>query len=205
MNIIAWDAAYCLYPKATLEDRVSIINRDTGSSIITAMHKYRQRGWDLIREFSAHPDPAKSFYYFPLGIRVMGDSHTWRIRLDTSGVGLPLPISEPAYRITTDPVAASSWYVTGYRSEQRPHITNLTHHFVIVEDDNLEYAYVAHEDRVYRMLNSIRSGDEHEDLRSVFPFYRLPLATAENSLRMDREYINIFRYRYRVKGLRIQQ
>lgn len=91
MNVITWKFAYCLYPKATLEDRRSLVCRSEGPKQVIAEQKYQSRGWDMVRTLRAD-GPLGEDPSFPSGLRFMGDKHSWRIALDITRVDLPPPI-----------------------------------------------------------------------------------------------------------------
>ena len=106
MNVIAWDYAYCLYPRATLEERRSLVCRADGPNQVTAEAKYRARGWEIVHSL---PPCAPYDRAFPSGLRFMGDPNMWRLKLDTAQILPPFPPSQHGSRLSTDPVAATSW------------------------------------------------------------------------------------------------
>ncbi|KAI0075740.1 hypothetical protein K474DRAFT_1560967, partial [Panus rudis PR-1116 ss-1] len=87
MNVISYAAAYCFYPKATLEKRTSLICQPRSRNRQQAVDKYGQRGWhmlDLAREGVDVDVPVKDFYIsfqkqIPSPTRWVGDKHCWTI------------------------------------------------------------------------------------------------------------------------------
>jgi len=100
MNIIAFNAAYSLYPHTTFEERTALLMTDDVSRAATAMAKYSIRGWT----FTHHPIPNKSQHYHIGKMRSVNDSMTWRIPLSLDGIqtrGFLSPTSPP---FTIDPI-----------------------------------------------------------------------------------------------------
>lgn len=109
MNLIAFDAAYSLYPRATFEER-----RTLNMPVLTpgeelARSKYVDRGWRLQDCLPPHDvrNPKLPFYLGTL--RTMGDKLSWVIPLDTTGVDMRLPITELSPVFRWDPVIQNSW------------------------------------------------------------------------------------------------
>lgn len=112
INAIAWDKAYCLYAKGTLEDRRSLICRKGGGpSHETARQKYIDRGWDItsLTPGSNGLDPS-----FSVGPRWVGDTQTWTIHLDIEGVSPPPAITPSSTPLTTNILAPCSWILHSF-------------------------------------------------------------------------------------------
>lgn len=128
MNVISYENAYCLYPRATLhENQTLICKAEDNPSLPTVIEKYQQRGFEFIagkqranREFSG----AQKFYLsLPITQRYVGDPLCWTIPLDTDVLRVgpspgPLPgptISrrnpEETFTLPHDPVSTTSWAV----------------------------------------------------------------------------------------------
>jgi hypothetical protein len=112
MNIIAWDRAYSLYPRATLELRTALIlprGRDT--TLEPAIEKYRQRGWTMLEE-CADKGELGDADTFAVGSRWIDDAHAWVLPLspltseNKSILAPSSPFSQPLDR---DPVATTNW------------------------------------------------------------------------------------------------
>ncbi|KAI0087717.1 hypothetical protein BDY19DRAFT_892207 [Irpex rosettiformis] len=111
-NVISWDRAYSLYPRATFEDHRGLWLRpdyadDEGETDI--IKKYRLRGWKFEWERGAldGDDPA-----FGDAARWIGDTQSWVIKLDTHGVTRPPPVNEFSQPLTRDPCCMTSWWMT---------------------------------------------------------------------------------------------
>lgn len=118
------------------------------------MRKYTRRGWTLTEEFSEVPvPPDHNIYtpYFRIGDRFLGDGQTWKLDLDTQSIDSPSPISSPGRRLTTDPVAASSWVLKHNPPEDVDKWTTpLEFKFTPFRHLRLKYAYIGADDRVPR-------------------------------------------------------
>uniref|UniRef100_A0A5K1K394 Cell surface hydrophobicity-associated protein n=1 Tax=Ganoderma boninense TaxID=34458 RepID=A0A5K1K394_9APHY len=78
MNVISYEKAYCLFPRATLEERRALVSssclgRDGGTPREDGLDKYRRRGWTIHYYLPAHeivPDSsAQSFFPTPRSAR----------------------------------------------------------------------------------------------------------------------------------------
>ncbi|KAH9856395.1 hypothetical protein C2E23DRAFT_699461, partial [Lenzites betulinus] len=85
MNVIAYDTAYCLFPRATLEERRSLLSWSSqGRSKRRAegLVKYAARGFRMLEFLDDselwQSEPNRSF---PFGPRWMGDPSSWSISL----------------------------------------------------------------------------------------------------------------------------
>lgn len=138
INAIAWDKAYCFYPKGTLEHRRSLVCRANGPNQEEAQKKYTARGFYVSPSLLTYglnaSDPA-----FPIGPRYVGDRQTWTISLDVTGVTPPLPITPLSTPLTGNPVACCSWRLHSYRptSNQTEMIFETLH-----GRDHLAFGYV---------------------------------------------------------------
>ncbi|KAI0323130.1 hypothetical protein GY45DRAFT_1212045, partial [Cubamyces sp. BRFM 1775] len=81
MNVMSYEFAYCLFPRATLEERCTLLNRSShdGERRIEGMQKYRGRGFRVIESLGWDEFLADSPFSFAL--RWVGDSHSWTIPL----------------------------------------------------------------------------------------------------------------------------
>ncbi|OCH90000.1 hypothetical protein OBBRIDRAFT_693748, partial [Obba rivulosa] len=79
MNVIAYDKAYSLYPRATFEDRCSLVCRPEGPQQDVALAKYEARGWKMhsLPFFLRH----NHRHAFRLGPRSISDADSWAIPL----------------------------------------------------------------------------------------------------------------------------
>ena len=62
MNVIAYDAAYSLFPKATFEDRVSLVSATRNDKEKAAIAKYRHRGWTILDAEADRANEAKIYH-----------------------------------------------------------------------------------------------------------------------------------------------
>ncbi|RPD52517.1 hypothetical protein L227DRAFT_514713 [Lentinus tigrinus ALCF2SS1-6] len=138
MNVIAFDKAYCLFPRATLEARRSLISSSSKGiyrSRGKALSKYIQRGFNVA--FSLPPgDQFSRMPLFPLGWRWLDDEHTWVILLDTTGVGRPTTPNTLSSPLNHDPSVICNWQVLFKSTE------GATMQYSVMKSDLLRYRYV---------------------------------------------------------------
>ncbi|KAL0953609.1 hypothetical protein HGRIS_004817 [Hohenbuehelia grisea] len=79
MNVIGFDFAYCLFPKATLEHRIAIVHSTSGPHQRDARAKYVERGWRMVLSTKELIPVEKSC--FVNGRRFLGDAQCWSIPL----------------------------------------------------------------------------------------------------------------------------
>lgn len=109
MNLITYDTAYALYPRATFEERRTILFGDSLSSM-PALQKYEDRGWEVVQASSSTNElrgPVQSFCGD--SIRFVNDSTSWVLPLDMIGVEGPKAPGPSSPPLTWDPVVANSW------------------------------------------------------------------------------------------------
>jgi hypothetical protein len=110
MNIISYDAAHSLYPRATFEERRTLAMSVSTPGEIEALGKYAVRGWKIQEDIWAHEENkprTSSFHMFQ--IRWVNDNKTWTIPLDVTGVIMRPPPSATSDAFTWDPVVQNSW------------------------------------------------------------------------------------------------
>ena len=118
MNIITYNAAYALFPRATFEERESlIVNRTPRSE--PALTKYASRGFRLL-EAPPRPSDGQSAqthragppyppWFFVDEPRWVCDKRSWVITLDTEGVVAPPPATPSSAPLSWDPAAECGW------------------------------------------------------------------------------------------------
>lgn len=148
MNVISLEKAYSLYPKATFEERCSLICASDGPKQEPAMEKYEQRGWKMIRD-APSDDLQSDFHFLCDSFRWMGDHHCWTIQLDVTGISDRLRPNAASPRLLHDPVAASSWML-----DHNPDDGGVMD-FKLTEDENLYLSYVYAIDEVLARLESV--------------------------------------------------
>ncbi|KAI0076914.1 hypothetical protein K474DRAFT_1622018 [Panus rudis PR-1116 ss-1] len=157
MNLISFEAAYSLYPRATLEERKSLICQSRSINREEAIDKYRQRGWELINGIEGFHD-AKLFHVslpnsrVPSATRWVGDRHCWTMQLDTSGIMLRSLQSTPRSKpLSRDPALGNSWKVDLDRLEY-PYKASMT--FTPVQSPFLYFGYICGTDQVLQAICS---------------------------------------------------
>lgn len=108
MNIITYDRAYCLYPRATLEDRISLVCTDRSDTTIRrTFAKYSQRGWRVTLCSADLPLSTLRSLCVNRSRPMMG-AFTWTIPLPDAPVST-FYINERSAVLRSDPVSAASW------------------------------------------------------------------------------------------------
>ena len=111
MNVISCEAAYSLYPKATFEQRSSLVTRSrdrfTGNTE-DALCKYDQRGFNTTFQVNTALE-RRSPAFFNDKYRYIEDSHCWKISLDTKGITQRIHVTPGSQPFECDPVVASGW------------------------------------------------------------------------------------------------
>lgn len=109
MNLITFDCAYCLYPRATLEDKISVICTDLSATVMdTAYTKYWDRGWSVVSfDDDILPSTLRS-------LRVdtttwIGGGSVWSIPCPYPSREEISPITPRSIRLTHDPASVTSW------------------------------------------------------------------------------------------------
>jgi hypothetical protein len=108
MNVIAWDTAFCLYPRATLLDRVALVIHPVIPLDTPAVRKYAERGYRLFNAPHAYQRAQLAPVFFPDALRWVDDARGWAVPLSTAGL-VPPPLSATSAPIARDPVAHNSW------------------------------------------------------------------------------------------------
>ncbi|KAH7916548.1 hypothetical protein BJ138DRAFT_1139306 [Hygrophoropsis aurantiaca] len=137
MNIIAFDAAYSLYPRATFCERSALQMREPGDGEhALAMAKYSIRGWTLLSKVL----PTNKLFK-PYKMRSVGDSFTWTIPLDITGVQLRPALTPNSKIFTWDPVVHNSWKLkygrTKMYADYRPVVSTRFRYNYLATDEDL--------------------------------------------------------------------
>ena len=137
MNLIAYDAAYSMYPTATFNKKTSLAFKASTPAELRAHAKYRQRGWTILDNVWSS-DNADLDFFFVNAIRYVGDSMSWTIPFDTSGLQLRNCLSQCSRRFTWDAVRYNSWVLSPAAGSGR-----VFPDFKVVRSSVLRYTYVA--------------------------------------------------------------
>lgn len=130
MNIISFDTAYALYPRATFEERRSLICREADG-----LDKYRARGWKMLYHLTMEERYSHKSS-FRIGYRWIDDNISWIIPLNTDD----LLISEDH---PFDPSSLTNWKL---QYDVWKHHTTIT--CDRIEIPRLRHSYVITDDRV---------------------------------------------------------
>ncbi|EGO00169.1 hypothetical protein SERLA73DRAFT_107166 [Serpula lacrymans var. lacrymans S7.3] len=152
MNVIAFDAAYSLYPMATFEDRRALKLTNPRPHYISALHKYVHRGWRLIAYINAHDELSRSSFFLSRA-RWVNDQHSWIVPLNMEGVHLRPSMSPSSENISWDPVIHNSWtlartndekeYSEIYSQYQPSHTTVCRYNYTVAVKELL-YMLISH-------------------------------------------------------------
>ena len=90
VNIITWNKAYSLFPETIIGRQTYPLARRYEDYHPDVIKKYTNRGWEVIVSLPQKPkfiNKTKSLC--TTGTRHIGDSYTWQISLDTTGIRPP--------------------------------------------------------------------------------------------------------------------
>ncbi|KZT06562.1 uncharacterized protein LAESUDRAFT_700451 [Laetiporus sulphureus 93-53] len=132
MNVISYEKAYSLYPRATFKERRSLVCATDGPKQEPAIEKYSARGWQMLRKLS-RKERRSTNCSFRGGSRWIADHDSWVIELDLAGVDLSPALSSASLPLVCDPVAVTNW--TLQFSNYEPHGME----FTVVSTDKLYY------------------------------------------------------------------
>ena len=110
MNIISYEKAYCLYPRATLHEHTSLVCESSTSRTRhrpEALQKYESRGFRLLEYIE--PDETGMDPCFSVFHRYMGDSLCWTLPLNMEGVTPGFTIPTTNITLSHDPCSVTSW------------------------------------------------------------------------------------------------
>lgn len=144
MNIISYERAYCLFPRATLEYRVSLLTsrgRDGSGQSEESIDKYSKRGFCMIDHI---PDDTYR-RAFPVGCRWVDDSTSWVLPLDTHGVIAPPHPNSRSPPLLHDPMSTCNWEM------QQTSIWGAVMHYNVTRSELLRYRYVVTETLATRL------------------------------------------------------
>ncbi|KAH9896703.1 hypothetical protein C8Q73DRAFT_664433 [Cubamyces lactineus] len=109
LNIVTYNAAYSLYPQATLEEYRSLVLNGGDQGKAAALEKYSRHGWQAI------PNPSPLIQQLDHSLLHIGksrwvcDEHTWTIPLSMEGVEPPKPASPTSPVLSWDPIVECGW------------------------------------------------------------------------------------------------
>ncbi|EDR15939.1 uncharacterized protein LACBIDRAFT_301449 [Laccaria bicolor S238N-H82] len=116
MNVIAFDAAYSLYPRATFDLRRGLSLAHISPREAKALAKYGARGWVIHSTIWPHEEDTLKPLFKVDVLRRMIDRDSWVIPFDTTDITLRSPFNLSSPPFTEDPAAFSSWTLCGRTS-----------------------------------------------------------------------------------------
>lgn len=153
MNVISYNAAYCLFPRATLEERRSLISRTSQERPIRraeGLIKYSARGFSMLQFLDNDelrtPKRSSSFTFGP---RWLDDPYTWVIPLDMEGVRPPPSPNPYSSARSQDPVILTSFSLR-YNS-----CDGAVMNFSIVKSPVLKFSIVTGDSDMVEYLNRV--------------------------------------------------
>jgi hypothetical protein len=138
MNIISFENAYSLYPRATFEERRSLVCASAGPNQDAALLKYEARGWDTSHELSIQDqhDPQSSLR---VGYRWIDDDASWIFPLDTTQLAIPSDYP-------SDPASLTNWKLVCNDEDAGIEVDTVTSQL-------LEHCYALTDPRVLAVVN----------------------------------------------------
>lgn len=150
MNVIAWDRAYSLYPRATLVDR-STLNTRGEHNEIPYKYDYRERGWACYRSEDFLGDEYPWFLpAFSTDMRWIGDGQSWTIKLPVDGITPPPAANSRSLALSRDPCAGTAWHLAIWIEENDTTVLHkrerrrcdIDMHFKVSKRKCFKYGYV---------------------------------------------------------------
>lgn len=115
MNVITFSHAYCLYPRATLDDRLSLVTADRSDEVIEGVYqRYTERGWRFIRNADEIPYVTKDRMLNSHFARWIDDGGSWSIALPlpSNFYSLLPPLNSWTLPFRRDPALVTGWKLT---------------------------------------------------------------------------------------------
>lgn len=81
MNLITHDKAYSLYPRATFEERRSLVHHARTAERERALKKYEDRGWAIVKKITKEESQDRRSAFYP-SLRSVGDRKCWTLLLN---------------------------------------------------------------------------------------------------------------------------
>jgi len=147
MNFITHEKAYSLYPRATFEERRSLMCHSSTISRAKAWAKYTERGWTMLDGITGD-DFHDLNSTFARGPRYVGDPKTWTIPIHPK-IDTPCP---------TGLAEMNSWLLK-YDFNLKPHIE-----FSLLISPQLNYCYLVLNEFLREEIWNIRVLREKADL-----------------------------------------
>ncbi|KAI0323629.1 hypothetical protein GY45DRAFT_1264285, partial [Cubamyces sp. BRFM 1775] len=162
MNAISYEKAYCLYPRATLEDRCSLLSwssQGRAKRRAEGIQKYSARGFRMLTlpDWDVHT-PNRSF---PSITRWFGDCHAWTISLSLNGITPP-----PPYNVYTTPRLHDPAALTSFLMRWDP-VDGAIMSFRVVKVPILRFYFVASDVAAVNYLTSLLLQKDEEDVHTV--------------------------------------
>lgn len=131
MNILTYDTAYSIFPRAIFEDRIGLaLLCSEPSCNESALRKYQHRGWTISQHVSNAELGAPTFVFAPK-LRYVGDALCWKIPI--------LPTFHPEQPCCYD-IKSNSWTMC-YNSR-----LTLTMTYKVVASPRLQFSYLIESD-----------------------------------------------------------
>ena len=138
MNVIAYDRAYCLYPRATLEERLSLVTTTRADDVIDEVwDRYTHRGWTIIHDRDVIPTLTTDICLRAGFARWINDGFAWSIALPVDFHDSLPRLNARTEHLFHDPVSISSWKLWHGRRHGPVEIR-----FEIISSVNMFYQYV---------------------------------------------------------------
>jgi hypothetical protein len=112
MNVISFNVAYSLYPRATFEERRTLSMSVSNEGEAEALGKYAVRGWKILCDIYPHEENKPQASFHQNISRWVDDEMSWQIPLDLTGVVMRSAPSKNSSAYNWDPVKHNSWKLT---------------------------------------------------------------------------------------------
>lgn len=163
MNVISYEKAYCLYPRATVhEHRTLVCGLNPSPNRPEALRKYLLRGFKIVRRINPNTCDDIIDRSFPVGPRYIGDSQCWTLTLNMEGVDSGCTIS--GMTLPHDPVSISNWSL----AIRRPPYYDIEMDCAVLNMTCFHFRYVYYSVPVLRMAHEM-ANERYRDKTSGVP------------------------------------
>lgn len=144
MNLISYDSAISLFPKATFEDRRAVSFDCSRDAEKLALQKYTNRGWKIGPNILPFEASGEAPFYVGTH-RWVNDDKSWIVPLDMIGITMPVALSESSRPLTWDPIIHNSFRLEKFEEE-------LTVSYSKAESSILRYPYLVADGTFLQLL-----------------------------------------------------
>ncbi|KAJ8461943.1 hypothetical protein ONZ51_g11218 [Trametes cubensis] len=154
LNVISYEKAYCIFPRATLHENCALRNRAPEGVYIYSkreVEKYESRGITMMDEVDpAEQTRSDSSSTFALGWRWIDDGASWVIKLDTQRITTLPTTNEVSTPLRYDPVTISGFSLR-FDTTRKARLQ-----YTIIDGPTTKYSYVlGDQDLIEQLIDAV--------------------------------------------------